>query len=415
MNLKYQSCFIALLLLLSGCKSKLIFELATYDYDKRGNDQKAQEVYNSIHPPYPTVLEQKTNLEAQRSAIEEYKAYLITYNMLVQGLFFPENADSKTEIIKNLFKPVEMALADEKKQLDTLEQQHGPQVPAFQNAAIPILWYNMQEKFKDEKIETDPEGLAKVIDQLESQTNAALIATNLETIKTKLGELPEENRLGETAPLMQLLHNKEPSKEDKTKAVDTYKDQKHKTVEKVTQTQSIGGDSIVRVHYPFQDMSDPFWKYIANHPKNWVTLDNKASVAGFGDTEYILVVENNLDGRFKSITADPTAVIQARLKISRAALQAVTAVGGIITQAYGVPLPSSLEKDGKSELDFSTMTGEQNWLAVQNEQRKQSISDLRNFAINELDNINTNNAALLLQQLNRKSAWVSNYKNEQEK
>ena len=150
--------------------------------------------------------------------------------------------------------------------------------------------------------------------------------------------------------------------------------------------------------------------YIAANPDYLKELDNRVRIRGYGDTEFILVFENVLDGRCKYMSIDPKEVIRARLRVTRQVAGAVVAVAGIAANAFGIPIPSSLttpEKEGTpGTVDYSDMTAETSWIEKRNSMIEKELESVRSFAITELRGLSEENAERVHGQLLRRLSRV---------
>lgn len=129
-------------------------------------------------------------------------------------------------------------------------------------------------------------------------------------------------------------------------------------------------DAIRRDFVVSQDMADPFLAFLAQHPEGWSNVDalNAAKVSGDGDTEFVLVLERTLDGRWKSVTVDPTKVLRARMRIGRSVAFAAAALGGAASGGIGIALPKSAGGDASGDTDPSVakVASDAEWLKLQN-------------------------------------------------
>jgi hypothetical protein len=144
-------------------------------------------------------------------------------------------------------------------------------------------------------------------------------------------------------------------------------------------------DEVRRDHTLLQNMADPFLAFLASHPEAWSDPENlnKAEVGGDGDAEFVLVLEQGLDGRWKSVTVDPTKVIQARLKIGRSVAFAAAALAGTVAGGVGIPLPQSAGLGGSSDTDpnIAKVASETKWLELENEKTQAELARLESALV----------------------------------
>ncbi|MCG3185350.1 MAG: hypothetical protein ICCCNLDF_03579 [Planctomycetes bacterium] len=365
---------------IAGCGSSLSYKVEVYDLDsppgRDGELSRGRAEYNRLHPKRDLNFREAVQpLTGLQTNLRKYRENLTLINELDAYLVSDEAAASKEfELRKNsierLFQPITAAVDAELKLVQSAvgyEQGNSTWLGA---AAIRGHLTLLEGALK------------RVADNGSIITDTALLRENLigavadfesnKTVKDRysglLHRLDSDGRAetfsGTIARLLELVEPRYMQAESSIVAA--------------AASLAPSGDLLDRRHEPYQDLSDPFLQHIAKMPHGWKHVGNGGSVSGDGDTEFILVFEKGLDGRWKSVSVDPTKVIAARLRIGRAAVNTVAALGGIAAGAFGVPLGkfgTGSSGAGSSEIkDYSEMTAE---LVTAEEQLESGRKELR--------------------------------------
>jgi hypothetical protein len=407
---------LSLFLLFASCSQQLTFKAERYDLDQitsGSTGTQARAVYERLHPPVMTLEIQKIYLQELSRAYSDYSRSLQAMNYLVQALGDPEQAArrgvEKATAIDNLIKPIIAEIDAEIKRIDRYIDKYGALHPAVPvERALLDRMDNLPGQFIGQKIETEKSTVQTVVAQLK-KLGVEKLKKTLDTAAEEMKRIPDTDSQLVQITAMRNSLNAVSSSDLQDQIAANVGAAKTRTKELKTDIEGLGGDLVMRTHQVYQDMSDPFLVYVAGHPENWKILDNYAQVKGEGDTEFILVLEQQLDGRWKSVAVDPEKIVRARLRISRRVAGAVTALGGIALKAYGVPLPPSLSasvKFGGDSVDYSRMTGEEEVTRERNALLRSKLRELKAFAIDGLGKIDAKNYTEMHAQLMRRLSEI---------
>jgi hypothetical protein len=407
-------CFMVII----GCKSNLSYKVSVYDT----SDEKVKEEYEKFHPPSQgavTVISRYYDLKELEASVEQYKDNLIALNALVPLVIahsvpepnLPEPNEDKinnvsecpktvTKIIEEAFLPLRTALNDEIKRLDDILKTGGQlYIAPKPRCDFKALWNDtLLRLHEDRQVVVDPQRVQTTIKQLlplvqnsEELTKIAdrVARTEAGVDQSKTEAILEEFRKSSTRPDQVLK-----------RFIEGPNEQVKEAVGRLMQT---GPSRIQHLHIVKQNMSDPFMQYIAKHPENWKDVPNTAHVCGDGDADFILVFDDTMDARWKTIQLDPTAVIQARLRVSRVAAKAVAAIAGSLAASYGIPVPAATTgKSEKESIDFSVMTAEMEYLRQMNDYLAKRLESLKNFALENVGHVDVNDVNEVSGQLRRR-------------
>lgn len=397
----------------SGCGSRLSFKVDVYDIDSprgaEGEMSQARIAYNDIHPPAaPPNAAAAVYLGKLKQNLAAYKDFLLQLNTAKALIFFVDFPidENSSETDKAVAKK---ALADKAAEIVAVQARISTAFAAtenFVNAEIDrlkaapagdtytggpelqghIYWLNVQ--LGQQNIETDAERLLTLVQQLGDTSLAApseikdlaitLAKSNKELkVPRAINGWVGQERLSPESPEYQAMA--ELGAESRAN-VNLAAGSLEGAVD--------AGDLVSRRHSVYQDLGDPFIAYIAAHP-HWKTIPNGAYVSGDGDTEYMLVFERTLDGRWKAVSVDPSKVIQARLRMARAGLELVAAVGGVAASAFGVPIPKSGKSGEFDTMDYSNMTAALAAGQSRIRNARDVLSELREIAAERLATMKT--------------------------
>ncbi|MDR3457798.1 MAG: hypothetical protein P4N60_10165 [Verrucomicrobiae bacterium] len=380
-----------------GSKIEFIVERYSLDDAARTN-------YLRWHPPLHTLADLNVKLLNLKSSLGRYKDWVKaadeTMRQLAAGVS-PSNA----AIIDADFAPVEGAVNDNLELVAKLIARYGTAMPAPPIAPEVIAKYHDLKKILAvQDYGDDPDVLAAKISNvlLQLQTSGLDVKVQLKGAAVAIDKLAL-NRQAVQAALKFVQVSLEPLGKGQADKEQQLKQEAApaasfaaSTQDAVKDAQETGGDLLVRKYTVYQDLSDPFLDYIAQHPERWLAIPNHGLVAGDGDTQFIAVFEDQLDGRFNFVSVDPTKVIQARMRIGRQVAQSLVSLAGVATKAFGVPIPTSLaasQSQSNSEtIDYSTMTATQTQMKLQNEKDQKNLEDLKKFAVGALVNFPTDPA-----------------------
>jgi hypothetical protein len=392
----------------AACTTTLDFRVDRYDLDAGaaggGAAATARSTYNGLHPRRGTLNEQLEILAQIESHVDNYISGIKGLNVVVQYAVPAgdpaKRARDKTAEIQRIATPLQTAIKEARLRLrarakDTTDK--APAAPVENLREVSRLWFGLDAQFKKQNIEIKKDNLEKVLGQLAQAGQG----TALQDLVAKLSAEKDQLQLDEGT--------KKFIESTLSQAEVSLAVSQSGASGRIADFLQVGGDLIARHHKVYQDMADPFLVYIAAHPENWRPLDNRATVKGDGDTEFVLVFEQELDGRWKTVSVDPEKVIRARLRVSRKVAGALTALAGMASKAYGVPLPPSLAKDPNlgDTLDYSKLTGEEELMRERNSKFTARLRDFKVYAQTSLGAITEDNAPALHAQLKRRLAEFS--------
>jgi hypothetical protein len=383
---------------ITGCRSALEFSVDRYDIDfprDASGESPARQEYNRVHPKTPilTLRSAIAAVDETTAAVKRYQAFILALNRAM-AVFTTAEGDDPAKRIEALdsninaeFQRIYRLLEAQRDEYAGFEKRHGGHfVAPLADAALIAELTLFPNALRNKKIASDADAFIQELRDLEADPEIGnkVIKKRVAAANKTIAKIAEEYPgLSTSAPELQKLAaalKGDPAARDAQvraqaaeviAGVDTSVDRLR------------GGDLVPRLHECFQDLSDPFVGYLATHPENWQALPNHGRVEGDGDTEYIIVFENCLDGRFKSVSVDPTKVIAARLRIFRKVAQAAVAVGGLaVTGMTGIPVPALApgSADQSKDLDYSRMTGETELAKARIESYRRSIKSLKDAA-----------------------------------
>lgn len=392
---------------LAGCGSELNYKVSVYDI----NSTEAKAEYDKCHPEVARTVNAATQYADYlilKRRVERFRDDLIFLNELVQEIPARTSPDPCVaeiahcqakrvgKTITQTFEGLLAAIEGEIKTLRAIVETVGPtELAARPSQDLRALWKETNDKLKQERyVETDPDRVRDFV-------------TGLSAI------LQDPKELGQLADSVKKLRLDTPNIEERIKEIvgnGRGKGLIERTQERIEKIDTLihqagkpGPAGIVRVHIIEQDMSDPYIIYMANNPQGWRRVPNMVHAYGDGDCDFVLVFEDVLEGRWKTVELDPTAVIEARLRVSRVATKAIAAIAGSVAASYGVPIPGAgADKSKPDTVDFSVMTAEAQYQESMNDFRLKQLRDLRDFAGENKDGITEDNVALLTQRLQRR-------------
>lgn len=394
---------------LAGCGSELNYRVSVYDI----NREKAKAEYDKCHPEVARTFNAATQYADYlilKWRVERFRDDLILLNVLAQQVpavttgepNTVERANRQTEqVISKITQTFEgplTAIEEEIKTLKGIVEEVGPLAPAPEPSRdLETLWAKSLASLRDAReVETDPGRLQKVVTQLSPMLQDP---NELRQLAARAGTLRLDVAVPELEERIKTIVGNGREKE----FIERTQERLEKIDTLIRQADKPGPAGIVRVHIIEQDMSDPYIIYMANNPQGWRRVPNMVHAYGDGDCDFVLVFEDVLEGRWKTVELDPTAVIEARLRVSRVATKAIAAIAGSVAASYGVPIPGALLDKPKSEtVDFSVMTAEAQYQESMNDFRLKQLGDLKEFAEENKDGITEDNAALLTQRLQRR-------------
>jgi hypothetical protein len=378
-----------LALLLGACSQTLTVKVLRYDVDADGDArQKYAEARRALRPAGKA----REQVSSAQLALARYKGCLRSLNVLVQDLLpgLPDAARTaakanRSRAIDAAFQSTEAALAKMEGQLAALP----PDSPAPPFQALPVRFSDLREQLERATVETDPAALRNAAAQLQ-KLPAAELAQRGRAADAALGALLDDRSVSclpaDASRYLAELSSATPrataARDPFAAALDTAKIRLAADLERART-----GDLVPRPYGVWQDLTDPFLMFIVAHPDNWRTLVESTNVDGQGDTEYVLVFESPLDARLKTVTVDPSQVIQARLSIARKVAQAAVAATGLATSSFGVRLPTPASaslgggKEGAADtIDFSRMTADEQVTRERNSAEQRRIERLKHDA-----------------------------------
>jgi len=392
---------LAAMLLLNGCYSTIGFNVQRYDLDICNKDQEkcaepeARKKYNELHQRGMTLAERKERLKSLQKALDDYHSYLLNLN-IINDVLSGKERNASVKMINEGVSSMKEAIIAEQVVNEARMNKTTPAETVMDTAFLHEVYARMHRGFKDKIVMT----ITEVKVNAKSQKSKSLEEYNkrLDTLKSmqlKLRPSAEGEINGQIEALEQ------PTDIDSGDS---------SIAGQLVGISSSDSDLVPRTNAVYQDLSDPFLGYIASHTENWKKLPNSAKATDMwgGDSEFILVFDNRLDGRWKRINVDPTKVINARLKISQKIAGAVTALAGVAVKAYGVPVPHEILKSGSSngnddQIDYSLMTAEETLLKKENQLKKGVLKELQVYARTALANNDfTTQPEFLLDQLLRR-------------
>lgn len=378
-----------LALVLGACSQTLTVKVLRYDVDANADArQKYAEARRALRPAGKA----REQVVAAQLALARYKGCLHSLNSLVQellpGLPDPARASAKAKrfgAIDAAFQPTESALAKMESQLSPL----SPEAPAPPFEALPVRFSELRDQLERANVETDPAALRRAAAQLQ-KLPAAELANRGRAASVALDALLQDRSVAcvpdDAARYLADVAGSTPraaaARDPFAEALDKASIRAAADLERAR-----SGDLVPRPYGVWQDLTDPYLMFIVAHPENWRALVESANVDGQGDAEYVLVFESPLDARLKTVTVDPSQVIQARLSIARKVAQAAVAATGLATSSFGVRLPTPSAstpgggKDAAADtIDFSRMTADEQVARQRNAAEQRRIERLKNDA-----------------------------------
>ncbi|MCX6929430.1 MAG: hypothetical protein NT154_40380 [Verrucomicrobia bacterium] len=373
--------------------TKLEFTVETYVLD-----EAAREAYEQDHPPAHTLADLNAKLLTFDGAVQRYKDWLKAIDEIVRQFWIGaglRNTISKAGVIDSQFTPLEKALRAELDSVGTLIRDRGGNLPARPvNPSVTNAWAQLPEALERKKVVQDPKEVKRLLDQLKAK--GIRLQELVAGAMTSLTNVVRDQRVVQEARALEESLDKLKSEKSAAALCQKPEEAKAFASQAETELKKAGGDLLPRLHAVYQDLSDPFLKYIATRDELWRRIPNHGSVSGDGDTQFILVFEDQLDGRFHFVSVDPTKVIQARLRIGRKVTQELVALGGVAANAFGVPIPSNLlggkGTEGADTVEFSKMTALETQYRKQNEIALRQLEAVRAFALREMANLSPQNA-----------------------
>lgn len=362
-------------------------------------DEAAQKEYDKLHPPVHTMADLNAKMLMLKFSLQHYRDWLKAADEIIQHIF-GDVPSSKAPSIDGAFAPIESAVDNNLESISKLIGQYGGSLPAIPVAPEVIAAYHQLEPtLRGLNLGNSPDDLAKristTVSQLQQSNVGSSLTQRLDNAMNAIKQLGADQQVAEAA--VSLVHTVEtfannPAVEElKIRQIVSQKASFAAEVkDAATDLQEVGGDLLERKYAVYQDLSDPFVDYISLHPEGWNRIANHGLVAGDGDTQFIIVFENQLDGRFNFVSVDPTKVIQARMRIGRQVAQNLVSLAGVATKAFGVPIPASLvpgQAETNSEtIDFSKMTAAETQMKLQNGVDQRNMDALRKYAVGALAN-----------------------------
>jgi hypothetical protein len=377
-------------LTLGGCAQTLTVKVSRYDVD---GTTEARQKYEEARRASRPVARVRQEVKAAQAALGRYKGCLRSLNGLVQELFpgLPDRARAiaqKDDAIAAAFREPEAELAATLQQLSSLPGDTAS--PAIERA--PVAWSELNDQLDHSHVVRDPAELRKVLGQLSQLPSAALVE-RARNFRNRLDELladPTLSCIG-PGPLRALAPATDASWSAGARSfagsfVESFR--KASALAAADLAAVRGGDRISRPYGLWQDVTDPYLMYVVAHAEHWRVLVESASVGGTGDVEYVLVFESPLDARLKTVTVDPSKVIQARLSIARRIAQAAVSASGIATTSFGVPLPTAAATGSTASgdqathdtIDFSRMTADEQVLRDRTAAARRQLDELKRAA-----------------------------------
>lgn len=361
-------------------------------------DDAAREEYKRVHPPRYTLADLNAKLLALKHSARQYHDWVKAVDEITRQLF-AKVPQSHAAVIDTAFAPLEQAINDNLDVVSKLMEQYGASIPAPAVAPeVLVAWHQLLRNLTALHLGEDPATLGQNIKGVIMNLRGGGVAltqllNNAQAAVEQLG--PGQQIIEACRSLLKSIEGAagQPAKLEHVvqRTAEENAPFANKARHAVDSLQETGGDLLERRYSVYQDLSDPFLAYVADHPELWKTLPNHGSVTGDGDTQFIIVFENQLDGRFNFVSVDPTKVIQARMRIGRQVAQSMVSLAGVATKAFGVPIPGTIasdQSDKNSEtIDFSKMTGLQTQMKKSNEIEGKNMESLRAFAITALSNL----------------------------
>jgi len=369
--------------------SRIEFTVERYSFD-----DKARKEYDKLHPAINTLADLNAKLLNLKSSVEQLKDWLIAVDEIIRQIH-ARVTESKADRIKEAFAPLESAIDENVATVAKLIGQYGSTMPA-----PPVLpeviaeFHKLNTKLANLKVAEDPQSIMKQISEVMKQLQGKSRELDAQLVQAK--DAIEKMKLNEKAAqsaklLIETMLAGHGTNEHRVRQELSDKTQFSAKAEHAAESlQQIGGDLVLRKYHVYQDLSDPFIDYIAKHSEQWMPIANRGLVAGDGDTQFILVFEDQFDGRFNFVSVDPTKVIQARMRIGRQIAQNLVSLAGVATKAFGVPIPTSLASShgetNSETIDFSKMTAIETQAKLENEEDRKDLDALRKFAVSTIAN-----------------------------
>lgn len=377
---------------LCGCAQTLTVKVHRYDVDAA---PASRESYAAARRSTRTAAQARDQVDAARLALAHYKGCLRSLNVLVQDLLpgLPDREaakDAKRSALDASFQETETVLARMTQQLSAL----APDEPAPSFEAQPARWSDLKERLDGAKVVTDPAELRTAIAQLEKLPNAALVERG-KAVGVQLDALlgdPSVSCVPADAAAALTSAFAAGSARRARAATDPFTAALDRATVRVAAglARARSGDLVPRPYGVWQDVTDPYLMYVVAHPEQWRLLVENTKVGGEGDVEYVLVFESPLDARLKTVTVDPSKVIQARLSIARKIAQTAVAAAGMATASFGVPLPTGMggagddaggaAAAGAGTIDYSRMTADEQVGRERNAAAQRTLERLRQDA-----------------------------------
>ena len=393
----------------AGCGSELNYRVAVYDIDS----EEARAEYDKCHPDVARTVNAATQYADYlilKRRVERFRDDLILLNVSAQLLPVMTSGDPNiakiasrqteqvVQTITQTFEGLLTAIEEEIKTLKVIVEEVGPTEPAPKPSQdLRALWKETNDKLQQERyVETDPSRFQTVVTQLSPILRDP---NKLEELAGRVRELRLDVAVPELEERIKAIGDNDRAKD----LIERTRKQIETPDTLIQQASKAGPTGILRVHIIEQDMSDPYIIYMANNPQGWRRVPNMVHAYGDGDCDFVLVFEDVLEGRWKTVELDPTAVIEARLRVSRVATKAIAALAGSVAASYGVPIPGAKADESKPDtVDFSVMTAKAQYQESMNDFRLRQLRDLREFAEENKDGITEDNVKLLTQRLQRR-------------
>jgi hypothetical protein len=329
----------------------------------------------------PTPESAYAEMEKLRQAVSAYGARLKQLNRITNSLMMQPAAGKDGTIDKHVDVTLD-AIASAANSAMALQSTAETNTKALTQLTTDVFnkTFGLENALRDANVvlASDTDRIATVMLELEKGGNPTLLA-NVATARKALAEVPEPPACPApaqpTGSAPQQMRAWLPSfLAAVTTCQQNTKDQAGNLLA------ANDADGVRREHVISQNMADPFLAFLAAHPEAWSKPENlnQADVTGDGDTEFVLVLDQGLDGRWKSVTVDPTKVIQARLKIGRSVAFAAAAFLGSAAGGIGIPLPKNVEIGGSSDTDpsISKVAAETKWIELENDRTRAELARL---------------------------------------
>lgn len=395
-------------LMLSGCYSKMTFKVDRYDMSTCTKNPvneacEAETEYFKYHKTGSTLAETTFHIINIKKKVEAYRDNVIGYNN-IDCIINNKSKNCKDALIIKEFNKITASIDNEIDNVNNMISEHGYGYYTYYSYAPIRAAYKLLYDELNGKVLLNIKSVRETVRKFTQDEKITADTKKLIWCKLKAAGIKINNK----SVSEKFIEN------DVNNASDEYSDEE--ALNMINEKTSMPGDSVARPYRVFQDLSDPFWGYIASHTENWKTLPNfaKASDSWGGDSEFILVLENGLDGRWKRINVDPTKVIQARLRIARKTAGAITALVGVAAKAYGVPMPEEISRNGKKggtgqdEIDISLMSADELLVKKENQVVKAGMLQLQAYAMDTLsaNKIDKDDHEQLLDQLIRRLSGI---------